>query len=167
MLDFQERMAIGKAERMRQVNRGNGGWPFPVYANERQRFASMSEEDWMERERDEAAWAAECSDWWKAEDVAGEVDAPPAGELQDQTEERKVPPPAKPIVHPARSGVQHMNAKEYKQACRKLGISIYASAKVLGISLSSAQRYAGGQWPVPETVAKLLRALVKLGLTEI
>lgn len=63
--------------------------------------------------------------------------------------------------------VRFCAAAQYKAACKTLDISIYASARVLGISLSSAQRYAGGQWPVPETVAKLLRALVKLGLTEI
>jgi hypothetical protein len=60
-----------------------------------------------------------------------------------------------------------MSAKQYRDACTKLGISIYASAKVLGISLSSAQRYAKGSHEIPDTVARLLRALVRLGTTEV
>lgn len=157
MLDFQERMAIGKAQHKREIER-SGGNPYPCRAHQGDRYRNMNHDDRADLETDWHAWHAEQDEM----NVTEEVDA-----SQDQTEERKVPPPAKPIVHPARSGVQHMTAAQYKAACKKLDISIYASAKVLGISLSSAQRYAGGQWPVPETVAKLLRALVKLGLTEI
>jgi hypothetical protein len=59
-----------------------------------------------------------------------------------------------------------LTSLEYRKACTKLGLSIYASSKVLGISLSSAQRYATDKWPVPATVAKLIRALVALGRTD-
>jgi hypothetical protein len=55
-----------------------------------------------------------------------------------------------------------MTAKEYIQHCERLGMTVYASAAALGISQSSAQRYGAGKWPVPETVAKLLRALVEV-----
>lgn len=60
-----------------------------------------------------------------------------------------------------------MTALEYRAARNKLGISIEESAGVLGISRATAYRYEAGQWDVPETVAKLLRALVKLGTTDV
>lgn len=62
---------------------------------------------------------------------------------------------------------QAVTALQYRAACNKLGITVNGSAKVLGISRASAHRYAAGQWDVPETVAKLLRALVALGTTDI
>lgn len=60
-----------------------------------------------------------------------------------------------------------MTKLQYISACKKLDITVNASAKVLGISRASAHRYAAGQWDVPETVAKLLRAMVKLGTTDV
>lgn len=60
-----------------------------------------------------------------------------------------------------------MTALEYRAARNKLGISVLDSAKVLGISRATAYRYEAGQWDVPETVARLLRALVALGTTEV
>lgn len=57
-----------------------------------------------------------------------------------------------------------MTAKQYIAACKSLGISpAYGAAAALGVSVASAQRYAKGTWPVPETVAKLLRALIEQG----
>jgi hypothetical protein len=55
-----------------------------------------------------------------------------------------------------------MTAQEYIQHCERLGITVYASAAALGISQSSAQRYGAGTWPVPKTVAKLVRALLTI-----
>lgn len=53
-----------------------------------------------------------------------------------------------------------MTAAQYRAACKSLGISpAYGAAKALGISVTSAQRYAKGTWPVPETVAKLLACM--------
>lgn len=92
-----------------------------------------------------------------SEVVGADVDAP-APAARRKTEE-KTARPNKP------SGA--MTARQYHAACKKLGISIYASAKVLGVSLSTAQRYGGGKWAIPETVAKLLRALVALGRTDV
>jgi hypothetical protein len=61
-----------------------------------------------------------------------------------------------------------MTRNQYIRACEELGLSPgYSAAKALGISVTSAQRYRDGTWPVPETVAKLLRALVALGTTGI
>lgn len=60
-----------------------------------------------------------------------------------------------------------MTAKEFHAALKKLDLSVYASAKVLCISLSQAQRYAAGTHPIPEKVAKLLRAMVALGRTDV
>jgi hypothetical protein len=55
-----------------------------------------------------------------------------------------------------------MTAKQYRDALKKLDLSVYASAKILCISLSQAQRYAAGTHPIPDKVAKLLRALAAL-----
>ena len=60
-----------------------------------------------------------------------------------------------------------MDSIGYREACATLKISVYASADVLGISLRQAQRYASGESPVPDTVAKLLRALIALGRLEV
>lgn len=59
-----------------------------------------------------------------------------------------------------------MLPSEYREGCALLGISVYRSATVLGISLRTAQRYASGEADVPLTVAKLLRALCHIGRTE-
>jgi hypothetical protein len=55
-----------------------------------------------------------------------------------------------------------MDGTAYRAACEKLAISVYKSAEELGISLRSAQRYAAGESPIPERVAKLLRVLIQL-----
>ena len=60
-----------------------------------------------------------------------------------------------------------MTPQQYKEACKALGISVYASTKALCISLPQAQRYATGKAAIPEKIAKLLRALVVLGKTEV
>jgi hypothetical protein len=60
-----------------------------------------------------------------------------------------------------------MTPTQYRQACKKLDLSIYASAKVLCINLRTAQRYAAGESPIPEQTAKLLRALMELGRTDV
>lgn len=60
-----------------------------------------------------------------------------------------------------------MKPDEYKHLIGVLGLSVYASADVLGVSLRTAQRYAAGEKPIPPPVAKLLRALVALGRTDV
>jgi hypothetical protein len=54
-----------------------------------------------------------------------------------------------------------MTARQYRKAVEELGISVYASARVLGVSLRQAQRFAAGETPVPRPVAKLLRLMVR------
>ncbi|BEV44402.1 hypothetical protein [Afipia carboxidovorans] len=56
-----------------------------------------------------------------------------------------------------------MTPKQFDAAVAKLGLSVYASAPALGISLRQAQRYSSGEADVPETIAKLLRAMILLG----
>jgi hypothetical protein len=56
----------------------------------------------------------------------------------------------------------HMTAYQYKIALNRLNLSNAESAKALGISLASHKRYRVGSHPIPETVAKLLRAMVRL-----
>ena len=59
-----------------------------------------------------------------------------------------------------------MTKKQFNDAVARLGLSVYASAPVLGISLRQAQRYSSGESEVPATIAKLLRAMILLGRTD-
>jgi DNA-binding transcriptional regulator YiaG len=57
-----------------------------------------------------------------------------------------------------------MDAAEYVQLREKLGLSNYALAPILGISVRQAQRYESGETAIDLTVALLLRCYVKHGL---
>lgn len=57
-----------------------------------------------------------------------------------------------------------ISARDFRRAVEALGYSVYASTDLLGISLRQAQRYAGGETPVPETVSKLLDMLMRHGV---
>jgi hypothetical protein len=54
---------------------------------------------------------------------------------------------------------------------QKLGHTPYSAGRegILGVSFNTAVRWGmlDGKYPIPKTVAKLLRALVKLGSTEV
>jgi hypothetical protein len=60
-----------------------------------------------------------------------------------------------------------MTPLQYRAACDKLGLTIVGSGPVLGVSKRQAQRYAHGEQPIPETVAKLLRAMIRLGTIDV
>jgi hypothetical protein len=60
-----------------------------------------------------------------------------------------------------------MTTDEYRAACEALRIDIQTSAQALCISRQQAYRYAWGESVIPEKIAKLLRAMVRLGTTEI
>jgi hypothetical protein len=53
-----------------------------------------------------------------------------------------------------------MTAIEFNETIRKLGVSVYASANVLGISLRQAQRYSSGEEAVAWRTANHLRILL-------
>lgn len=55
-----------------------------------------------------------------------------------------------------------MTAAQFRRALNQLGLSVYASGPVLGLSLRQAQRIAAGESPVPRPVAKLLRLMLRL-----
>lgn len=57
-----------------------------------------------------------------------------------------------------------MKGAAFKRACAAVGLSVYAAAPFLGISLRQAQRIAAGEYEAPESAAKLLRLMVRLGL---
>jgi DNA-binding transcriptional regulator YiaG len=59
-----------------------------------------------------------------------------------------------------------MTPAEYVKLRKALGKSNYAAAPLLGISRRTAHRYEHGQWPVAETVAKLLRLLERHGIPQ-
>ena len=52
-----------------------------------------------------------------------------------------------------------MTANEYNAALKELGLSVYASPKVLGISLRQSQRYSSGEQAVAQPVENHLRLL--------
>jgi transcriptional regulator with XRE-family HTH domain len=60
-----------------------------------------------------------------------------------------------------------MTPRQFDAALKQLGISVYASAKVLCVSLRQAQRYSSGEAPVPPSIAKLIRALIALGRVDV
>ena len=53
-----------------------------------------------------------------------------------------------------------MSAREFNDALANLGISVYASANVLGLSLRQAQRYSSGEEPVAWRTANHVRLLL-------
>jgi hypothetical protein len=62
------------------------------------------------------------------------------------------------------TGPNYMTANEFDRLLKKLGLSVYASGAVFGVSLRQAQRYSAGD-PIPMPLAKLLRLAVKLKLS--
>lgn len=56
-----------------------------------------------------------------------------------------------------------MTSTQYRTALAKLGLSQREAALMLGVSLRASNGYATNR-PIPETVAKLLRLVVRLGL---
>lgn len=67
--------------------------------------------------------------------------------------------PAKPLE------AGEMTAAAFAKALDKLGLSVYASGKVIGLSLRQAQRVAAGHSPVPRPVAKLINLMLKRKIT--
>jgi hypothetical protein len=55
---------------------------------------------------------------------------------------------------------KNMAPAEFNDALRKLGLSVYASANVFGISLRQAQRYSSGEEDVAWRTANHLRLLL-------
>jgi hypothetical protein len=55
---------------------------------------------------------------------------------------------------------KNMRPTEFNETLRKLGLSVYASANVLGISLRQAQRYSSGEEAVAWRTANHLRLLL-------
>lgn len=53
-----------------------------------------------------------------------------------------------------------MPANEFNETLQKLGLSVYASANVLGISLRQAQRYSSGEEAVAWRTANHLKLLL-------
>ena len=64
-------------------------------------------------------------------------------------------------------GGASMTGAMYRKLLAKLDLSPEHAGPKLGISRRTSYRYAQDELPIPVTVAKLLRAMVKLGTTEI
>lgn len=59
----------------------------------------------------------------------------------------------------------NMTADQYRAAIHRLGLSQHRAGDFLGISHRASQGYALGEYPVPESAAKLLRLMIKLKLS--
>jgi hypothetical protein len=59
------------------------------------------------------------------------------------------------------STAPEMTAAEYTKACERLGISVYRSAKVLGVHLRTAQAYSSGERRIPKPVQKVMRMMAR------
>jgi hypothetical protein len=57
-----------------------------------------------------------------------------------------------------------MTPTQYKSAIKALGLSQHLAGDWLGIGRRTSQGYALGEYPVPESIAKLLRLVVRLKL---
>ncbi len=87
---------------------------------------------------------------------AGTVDAAPAGGRGEETNPR-----------PPKTAGRAQQARQYVAALRKLGLTPYGAAPHLGISTRMSIRYAAGTHAIPETVAKLVRAMVRLATVDV
>jgi hypothetical protein len=60
-----------------------------------------------------------------------------------------------------------MTPTQYVAQLKRLGLTPYGAAPVLVISRRQSIRYAQGESDIPEIVAKLIRAMIALGTTEV
>lgn len=58
-----------------------------------------------------------------------------------------------------------MTPKQYAEAISRLGLSQRAAAKFLGVDERTSRKWIAGDSRIPESAAKLLRLMIKLGLT--
>ena len=57
-----------------------------------------------------------------------------------------------------------MTPEEFNAALARLGLTPYAAATVIGVSLRQSHRYANGEQAVPKVVANLLAAYLSHGM---
>lgn len=57
-----------------------------------------------------------------------------------------------------------MTPKQYAEAIARLDLSQRSAAKFLGIDERTSRKWIAGDARIPESAAKLLRLMVKLGL---
>ena len=57
-----------------------------------------------------------------------------------------------------------MTASQFQWHLKRLGLSVYAAAPFLGISLRHAYRMTNNEYPVPVAIAKLLRLMNRFGV---
>lgn len=57
-----------------------------------------------------------------------------------------------------------MTAKEYREWLTDAGLTAYAAASLLGVSISQSYRYESGEQPISATVAKLIYMLRRHGI---
>lgn len=57
-----------------------------------------------------------------------------------------------------------MTPKQYADAIERLGLSQRAAGAFLGVEERQSRRWIAGDSAIPESVAKLLRLMIKLGI---
>ncbi len=63
------------------------------------------------------------------------------------------------------SGAATMTPKQYADAIQRLGLSQVAAGKFLGVEPRQSRRWIAGDNAIPESVAKLLRLMIRLKLS--
>jgi hypothetical protein len=58
-----------------------------------------------------------------------------------------------------------MSKTQYRKILDQLELTIVGAAPVFGISRRHAQRFASGEAPIPEPMAKLLRLMIKRNIS--
>lgn len=58
-----------------------------------------------------------------------------------------------------------MTPKQYAEAIAKLGLSQRAAGHFLGVDERTSRKWIAGDSRIPESAAKLLRLMVRLGLS--
>lgn len=58
-----------------------------------------------------------------------------------------------------------MTPTQYRIAIEKLGLSQRGAARFLKIDERTSRRWALGELPVPEAVAKLFRVMIEIGIS--
>lgn len=163
MYDFQSAMAEGKARAQRERNRGMSA--VRVVSTE-EKFMGMTEDDWNDWQEEQASSVDDVGDWWNADEPVGpEVDAPGPVRPKRETEGKTARPRA--ALHHGAAKTQAMSPAQYVAGLKKLGLTPSTCAHHLGIHIATSFRYSSGSHPIPASIAKLIRAMIRLGTTEI
>jgi hypothetical protein len=101
--------------------------------------------------------SADAWEWRQVQEVAGGLAASGRAALVHPTPER-----TRGNAEATKDG--NMTGREYKRACKLVGLSITKSAEFLDLSKRQVWRIAAGEYKAPLAVEKLLCLMIQRGL---